>query len=121
MKTKNTVFSRSFRSDERLLDDLDALVVAASHGDRRAIGAIAIAFGPRLIDEARAVLGPAFEEEAGDVVHDFLLSLLTSEGRSRFAAQRGRALPWMFGIIRAAARRARAERVADWAIDDDTA
>jgi DNA-directed RNA polymerase specialized sigma24 family protein len=119
MKTNNTVLSRSFQTDQRLIDDLDALVVDASHGDRRAIGAIAIAFGPRLIDEAVAVLGPDFADEAADVLQDFFLSLL--EGHSRFVPQRGRALPWMFGIVRAAARKARADRAADRGSDDEPA
>lgn len=119
MKTNNTVLSRDFQTDERLIDDLDALVVAASQGNRRAIGAIAIAFGPRLLDEARKALGKSFADEAPDVVQDFFLSLC--EGRSRFVPKRGRALPWMFGIVRATARKARAEREGDTGIDDDTA
>ncbi len=122
MNAHNTVLSRHFQINERIIDDLDALVVAAAHGDRRALGAIAVAFGPRLIGEAKAILGRFFEEEATDLVQDFFVSLL--EGRSRFAPQRKRALPWMFGIVRAAATKARAERVEDWAmeaLEDDPA
>jgi hypothetical protein len=56
-------------------------MLRASHGDERALGAIAIAFGPTLLREARVELGP-FDSHAGDVLHDFFASLL--EGRSRF-------------------------------------
>jgi DNA-directed RNA polymerase specialized sigma24 family protein len=117
MKTKNTVMSRSLLTDEQLIDDFDGLVVKASHGDPRAVGAIAIAFGPRLLAEAKAVLGRSFDSEASDVLQDFFLSLV--EGRTRFVPQRGRALPWMFGIVRAAALKARADREKDWGMEDD--
>jgi Sigma-70 region 2 len=76
-------------------------------------------FSPGLLAEAKAVLGPDFEDEAADVLQDFFLSLV--EGRSRFAPERGRALPWMFGIVRAIAAKTRADRAADWGIDEDPA
>jgi DNA-directed RNA polymerase specialized sigma24 family protein len=117
MKTNSTVLSRNVLSDEQLIDDLDDLVVKASQGDRRAIGAIAVAFGPRLLDEAIEVLGRKFADQAADVLQDFFLSLC--EGRTRFVPARGRALPWMFGIVRAAALKTRADRHVDWGLDED--
>jgi DNA-directed RNA polymerase specialized sigma24 family protein len=99
------------RADILRLVELDDLVVRASQGDRRAIGAIAVAFGPQLLREARAALGP-MEEDCDDVVQDFFLSLV--EGRTRFVPERKRALEWMFGIVRAIARKHRADREDDW-------
>lgn len=114
MKTSIKHNADDSQTNARLLDDLDALVMRASQGDRRAIGAIAVAFGPRLWREAKAVLGP-FEQEADDVLQDFLLALV--DARSRFAPQRGRALPWMIGIVRAAALKCRADREREWGGD----
>jgi Sigma-70 region 2 len=88
-------------------DAFEDLVLRASQGDRRAIGAIAIAFGPRLLHEARACL-EGYEHEAEDVLQDFFLALL--ERRSRFTPARGRAIPWMCEAVRALAR----ERNPDW-------
>jgi DNA-directed RNA polymerase specialized sigma24 family protein len=102
------------RTDAQLQDALDALAMRASRGDRRAIGAIAIAFGPRLLQEARAVLGD-LEQEAEDVLQDFFLCLV--DRRSRFTPARGRAIPWMCGIVRAIARKRRADRERDWATE----
>jgi hypothetical protein len=45
-------------TDGELLDRLDHLVGLATIGDRDAVGAIAIAFGPTLLAEARAAIGP---------------------------------------------------------------
>jgi hypothetical protein len=85
----------------------DDLVLRASQGDRRAIGAVAVAFGPRLLEEAKACLGD-YEHEAEDVLQDFFLALL--ERRSRFAPAQGRAIPWMCEAVRALAR----ARNPDW-------
>ena len=85
----------------------DDLVLRAFQGDRRAIGAIAIAFGPKLLKEAKACL-EGYEHEADEVLQDFFLSLL--ERRSRFAPARGHAIPWMCEAVRALAR----ERNPDW-------
>jgi DNA-directed RNA polymerase specialized sigma24 family protein len=90
------------RTDAQLQDALDALAMRASRGDRRAIGAIAIAFGPRLLQEARAVLGD-LEQEAEDVLQDFFLCLV--DRRSRFTP------------VRAIARKRRADRERDWATE----
>ena len=43
--------------------------------DGRAIGAIAIALGPTLLNEARTVLGE-LDDEADDVLRDFFLFLV---------------------------------------------
>jgi DNA-directed RNA polymerase specialized sigma24 family protein len=96
--------------DTQQQDDFDDLVRRAAHGDRRAIGAIAIAFGPSLLDEARHVLGP-HEHEAEDVLQDFFLTLL--EGGSRFVPAHGSAIRWMGDIIRTIALRRRTERDRD--------
>jgi DNA-directed RNA polymerase specialized sigma24 family protein len=114
MKTSIDRNAHVSQTDAQRLADLDALVARASRGDRRAIGAIAIAFGPRLLSEAQAVMGP-FEQDADDVLQDFLLALL--EGRNRFVPDPARAIPWMVGIVRATARKYRADREREWRTD----
>ena len=103
-------------ADAQRLDEFDVLVMRATRGDRRALGALAIAFGPSLLGEARAVMGD-FEHEAGDVLQDFFLSLL--ERRSRFTPESGRAVPWMRRVIRAMALVHRAECEMRWESDDE--
>jgi hypothetical protein len=85
-------------SDEEVLEQFDELVSKAVGGDRRAIGAIAIALGPTLLQEARRALGEGREQEAGDVVQRFFLAM--AEGTMRFAGERGTGLSWMKGVIR---------------------
>jgi hypothetical protein len=81
----------------------DDMVFQASRGDRRAIGALAIAFTPSLLAEARAILAPEGRAHAaGDAVQDFLLSL--AEGENVFLPCEGRAVAWMKGVVRAIAR-----------------
>jgi DNA-directed RNA polymerase specialized sigma24 family protein len=118
MKTnRNTSFftTHNAQTDAQVQADFDDLAMRATHGDKRALGAIAIVFGPTLLEEARAVMGD-FEQEAPDVLQDFFLALL--EGRSRFTPAQGRAIAWMCGIIRAMARKHRAECERRWGIDD---
>jgi DNA-directed RNA polymerase specialized sigma24 family protein len=105
------------QTDAQHQDEFDDLVQRATRGDRRALGAIAIALSPTLLQEAREVLGEDFAQEAGDVLQDFFLMLL--EGRSRFVPAHGRGLAWMCGIIRSMARRYRKAREMEWGIGDD--
>jgi DNA-directed RNA polymerase specialized sigma24 family protein len=98
-------------TDAQRQADFDDLVWRATHGDRRALGAIAIVISPALLEEARQVLGE-FAQEAGDVLQDFFVVML--EGRSRFVPAHGRALAWMCGIIRAMAWQHRAECERRW-------
>jgi DNA-directed RNA polymerase specialized sigma24 family protein len=116
MNTHRHLMNPASTHDSTLLDDLDGIVVRASRGDRRAIAAIATSFGSTLLTAAREVLGP-FEDEADDVLQDFLAGLVA--GRSPFVAERGRAVPWMIGVVRAAARKARAARDEDWGIEEE--
>jgi len=119
MKT-TTATSLSFhplpKTDAQLQDELDVLVLRAAQGDDRAIAAIAVAFGPTLLREASAVLGD-FEDEATDVLQDFLVLLL--ERRSRFTPAQGRAIPWMCGLVRAMARKHRSEREREWGVESE--
>jgi DNA-directed RNA polymerase specialized sigma24 family protein len=94
--------------DDELLEAFDELVAEAAKGNRRAIGAIAIAFGPTLYDEARDALGPDGKQDGGDVVQDFFLGLC--EGKLVFPAIRGAGIPWMRRTIRAIAERHRRAR-----------
>jgi hypothetical protein len=91
-----------------LLDQGDQLVVAATRGDRRAVGAIAIAFGPTLNDEAREALGPKWEQESADVLQEFFLALC--EGELEMPPIRGAGVPWMLREVRGIARRYVEER-----------
>jgi DNA-directed RNA polymerase specialized sigma24 family protein len=121
MKTHNTTAKPLYllqtpKTDEEVLAEIADTVCRASRGDRDAIGTIAILSGSILLDEARNVMG-SLADEAADVLQDFLLSLL--EGRSPFTPAQGRAIPWMCGVVRAIARRRRAEREREWGTDPD--
>ena len=95
-------------TDDEIVEQFDALVLAATRGDRRAIGALAIALGTTLHDEARAALGPDGAQAAGDVVQDLMLGLV----ERRFAPPRvrGGALPWLKRTVRAIAAEVAFER-----------
>jgi DNA-directed RNA polymerase specialized sigma24 family protein len=101
MNLKNTAIAHRFiftATDEELLDQLDELVAAAAGGERDAVGALLIAFGPMLTQTARAALGPVHEQDAPDVVQDFAVCLL--EEKLRFPAVRRSAIPWMKRMMR---------------------
>jgi hypothetical protein len=104
----------SDRTHDQDRDEFDQLVVLACRGNRRAIGAIAAALGPTLLEEARTILGK-FDQEAEDVLEDFLLCLV--DRRLRFVPAHGRAMPWMCGIVHAIAQQRRREREWEWRID----
>ena len=93
------------REELDFLEELDALVKAATLGDRDAVGAIAIAFGPMLLQEARAVLGEEWEHEGGDALQDLTEALM--DRKLRFHPSRGSALPFLRGVVRGMARRLR--------------
>lgn len=61
--------------------------------DERAVGAIAIAFAPMILEEAPSALGERYRLDDADVMQDFIVKLL--EGRLRFPEVRGAAIPWM--------------------------
>jgi hypothetical protein len=103
IKTKRANKTQKFgpKELEEMLDhqrqiEFNSLVMEASAGDARAVGAIAIALGPTLLEEARSIL-EEFEEEADEVLKDFLESLL--ERRFHFDLAYGDATPWMFGVV----------------------
>jgi hypothetical protein len=91
------------RTDEELLDGLDDLVRDAVRGDSRAVGIIAVVYGPMLNDEARDELGPTWEEESADVLQTMFLAMC--EGRMLFPSIRGAAIPWMQRTVREIARK----------------
>ena len=104
--------------DEHLMAEFDHLVMLASRGDRRAIGAIAVAVGPTLLKAARGGLGP-FGQEAEDVLQDFFVSLL--ERRWRFTPGHGHGMQWMCGVVQGIAYLRRREIERDWDSDaEDT-
>ena len=108
----NLVSTLTDEQDEHLLDALDQLVVQATEGDSRAVGAIAIAFSPTLLEEAREELGPDHEQDAADVLQTFCLDLM--EGQLVFPRIRGAAIHWMRRTIREIARRHIGDRGPDW-------
>ena len=90
---------------DSLWDEFDKMVRNASRGDARAVGAIAIALGPALLDLARSVLG---EPDAGHILNEYFTSLVECRA-GRFCPGRERGIRWLGrGIIRVA-RRARRE------------
>ncbi len=112
--TKFAVHHANEQNDDQHLEAFDELVQKASEGDSRAVGAIAVAIGPTLLEEARVALGD-FEQEAEDVLDDFFLCLL--DRRMRFTPAHGRAMPWMCGIVQAIAQQRRREFERDWGLD----
>ncbi|HEX8796073.1 MAG TPA: hypothetical protein VF765_34220 [Polyangiaceae bacterium] len=93
--------SRRAGADKELLDAFEEMVLAASRGDHRAIGCLAIAYVTPLLDEARAALGPVHESDAAEVVEQLLVGL--AEGRFEYERVRGGAVAWMNGLVRAIA------------------
>lgn len=89
------------RTDEQLEDEFDDLMILACNGDRRALGAIAIAFTSTLLEEARAELG-GLEKHAAEVVAEALTTI--SEGAGGFDPTRERATRWMKRLVRNIAR-----------------
>ncbi len=89
-------------TDDELVDPLDALVSEATKGDGPAVGAIAIAFGPMLIQVARIELGELWQHLAGDVVQELHVRLLA--GELTFPPIRGAAIHWLKRTVRAIAR-----------------
>jgi hypothetical protein len=100
----------------RLVIEIDDLLARALAGDRSAVGAIAVGLGPLLLEEAEGVLGRDYAHEASDVRQEFYISLL--EG-VRVRPAYGRAISWMCGVVRAIARKYRADRDWDCDIDDE--
>ena len=85
------------------------LVMYASEGDRRAIGAIAAAFGKVLLIEAQVTLGD-LRGEAGGVIEEFL-SVLANR-RSPYVAHRaGCPERWMHWVVRSIAQQRRREKM----------
>jgi hypothetical protein len=95
----------AIRTDEQLEDEFDDLMVLACNRDRRALGAIAIALTPTLLDEARAEL-EGLERHAAEAVAEALTTI--SEGAGGFDPTQERATVWMKRFVRAIAREHRA-------------
>ena len=112
MKTKEAITIAKYMEAQRAAndtqqdEDFDDLVLRASEGDRRAVGAIAIALGVPLIEQARIAL-KGLDGNAEDVVQDFLLFLLEAKGP--FNRANGPAMQWMFRMVRTIAQQRRRE------------
>ena len=79
-------------------DPFDTLVREASRGDRRAIGALAIGYGPTLLAQAREALGEERRQEDADVLQELFLEM--TEGAHPFEPGRQRAVEWLRGRVR---------------------
>jgi DNA-directed RNA polymerase specialized sigma24 family protein len=88
--------------ERELLEEFDDLVAAATRGDRRAIGAIAIALGPLLLREARIELGTTDDKESGDVLQELFTAMV--EAALTFPPATGNALAWLKRTVRLFAR-----------------
>jgi DNA-directed RNA polymerase specialized sigma24 family protein len=96
---KNKASRRHSAHDVQSLDEeFTNLLIKAAHGDRRAIGAIAIAHGPGLLTEARKALGPERASEDEDVLQDLLVSM--THGTLEFVPDRDEPLEWLRARIR---------------------
>jgi hypothetical protein len=85
------------RTDTQDEDAFDDLVERAFTGDRRALGAVAIATGATLLDVARFELGD-LEHRAGNVLQEFFVAAV--EGRLRFVPGTERADAALVRIVR---------------------
>jgi hypothetical protein len=92
---------------ERTRMELHALVLAASQADRRAIGAIAIAFGPNLIALAQSEIDrpTAAEEEAAaaELVTE-LLEAMAQGALVHRPPDPGEGLEWIWRVVSSLAR-----------------
>jgi len=79
--------------DSQLLDELDALLLKAVSGDRRAIGAIAFGYGMTLLKEARDALSQARASEAEEVLQDLFVGM--TQGIFEFVPGRDHAHEWL--------------------------
>ena len=115
----NDNLARSFLATFRLTDaersDELARVLAACAGNRLALTIVVEAFGPPLLAQARATLGPDFVHEAPDVLQDLWLAL--AEGTLRFTPGAKGASEWLIAAARAIATTRRDERHRDWGIE----
>src|SRR5260370_7045477 len=78
MNTSNSRQSYSLyphKTDAQIQAEFADLVVRACKGDRRAVGAIYVAFGPVLLREPRSVMG-GFNQDPEDVCQPSFSSLL---------------------------------------------
>jgi DNA-directed RNA polymerase specialized sigma24 family protein len=112
MKTQNNrlrpvILTLARVTEPRPVPHLNDLIVRAAKGEKSAIAAMAVTFGPILRNLAAAAMEP-FAQDAEDVVQDFLTNLVA--GQSRIVPEPERSIEWMFGVIRAAARAYRNER-----------
>jgi len=94
-------------------DQFDELVERACDGDRRALGAIAIALTGELLAAAKDAMGD-FGFDAADVVQELFLAIM--EGRARFRRGKERASEWLMRIVREMARQDLRARERDWEI-----
>lgn len=97
------------------VNDITDLVCRAAEGDRRAIGAIAIALGHELLAVARSIV--KHREDAEDVLQDFFVVLCTGRA-ARFPPAPGRGLEWMEGLLGRMARMSHEQRAAEWGLTE---
>jgi hypothetical protein len=104
-------------TDAQLDDMLDALVLKASLGDRRAIGALAIGLGPTLLKQAREALGAHRASEDEDLLQDLFVCL--THGKLHFARGRDHGLEWLRAQLRSLAYASPTDRLVARAVDAD--
>ena len=90
---RNTRRKLSELTEVELLDELDDLVVHAVRGDRFALTVLSVGLGPVILDEARTVLGPGREDDAGGIVAELFMGML--RGDLSFAPDAVHAGPWL--------------------------
>jgi hypothetical protein len=82
--------------------DLDDAIRRALGGDRDALATVARELHPRLVREARTMLGD-LDHEADDVVQDLFVAIL--EGRIRAPKGRGEGVPMLLRLVCVFARK----------------
>jgi len=99
------------------IDELDALVHSASIGDRRAIGALAIACSPSLLAQARDALGEERASEDEDLLQELFVCL--TQASLRFVPGWDHAHEWLRAQLRSLAVASPTDRLVALATDGD--
>ena len=113
----DTAHTQIAATDVHFDDLLDALVLKASLGDRRAIGALAVGLGPTLMKEAREALGARRTDEDEDLLQDLFVCL--SHGKLPFVRGRDHGLPWLRAQLESLALASPSDRLVARAVDAD--
>jgi hypothetical protein len=99
------------------LDEFDALVLNAARGDRRAIGALAVGYGPTLLKQAREALGRSRVQQDEDLLQDLFVGM--TQASFNFVPGRDQGPAWLQTQLRILAGASRTDLIVARATDGD--